>query len=85
MKKLNLNTLVSRSALRFQAKASAFSRSQRSRFLSKLTDEKGMGTVEIVLILVVLISLVLIFKSNITTLMGKIMKQINQSATSVWA
>lgn len=47
-------------------------------------NEEAVGVIEIVLILVVLISLVIIFKDNIKTLMNSIMSQINSSATSVW-
>ena len=45
-------------------------------------EEDGMGTVEIILIIVVLISLVLIFKEQLTglvqTIFGKITNQANQ-------
>ena len=44
-------------------------------------EEEGMGTVEIILIIVVLISLVIIFKQQLTnlveTIFGKIVKQAN--------
>lgn len=46
-----------------------------------LVEEEGMGTVEIILIIVVLISLVIIFKSQLTrlveTIFDKIIKQAN--------
>ena len=45
--------------------------------------EQGMGVIEIILIIVVLISLVLIFKSQITALVGTIFGKITQSALSV--
>ena len=58
------------------------------RFLPKLkekmSDESGMGTIEIVLILVVLIALVIIFKKSITNLLNSIMDQINLDAESVY-
>lgn len=44
--------------------------------------EQGMGVIEIILI-VVLISLVLIFKSQLTALVGTIFGKITQSALSV--
>ena len=39
-------------------------------------DEEGIGTVEIILILVVLIGLVLLFKKQLTQLMNDIFKTI---------
>ncbi len=47
-----------------------------------ITEEDGMGTVEIILIIVVLVGLVLIFKENITdiveSIFSKITKQTNK-------
>ncbi len=45
--------------------------------------EHGMGVIEIILIIVVLISLVLIFKSQLTILVKQIFGKISQSALSV--
>ncbi len=50
----------------------------------KLSDESGVGTIEMVLLLVVLIALVLLFKTHIKSLLEDIMLQIRSSATSVW-
>lgn len=50
----------------------------------KMSDDSGMGTIEIVLILVVLIALVIIFKKSITDLLKNIMNQINSDAESVY-
>ena len=47
-------------------------------------DESGMGVVEIILIIVVLIAMVLIFKDQITTLVNNIWKSINQSAKKIY-
>jgi len=49
-----------------------------------LNDESGVGTIEIVLILVVLIALVLIFKNSITKLLGNIFTDINADAESIY-
>ena len=49
-----------------------------------LTDESGLGTIEVVLILVVVIGLILIFKKQITTLLEAIFKQINTKAKEVY-
>ena len=47
-----------------------------------LKEEDGVGVVEIILILVVLISLVLIFKSQLTSLVTSILvKIVSQSGT----
>ena len=50
------------------------------RFIS---EEDGIGTVEMILILVVLIGLVLIFKSQLTDLVNSIFKTINNKAKQV--
>ena len=50
----------------------------------KLMDDQGIGTVEIILILVVLIALVLIFKDQIIALAESIFKQINRSVKGVY-
>ena len=41
-----------------------------------LKDEGGMGTVEIILIIVVLVGLVLIFKDQITTVVNNLFEKI---------
>lgn len=46
-------------------------------------DEEGIGTVEIILILVVLIGLVLLFKKQLTTLMNDIFKTITSETKKV--
>lgn len=46
-------------------------------------NEDGIGTVEMILILVVLIGLVLIFKEKLTTLVGDIFKTISSKSSSV--
>lgn len=45
--------------------------------------EDGIGVVEVILILVVIISLVLIFKENITELVNDIFKTISTNAKKV--
>ena len=46
-------------------------------------DESGIGTVEMILILVVLIGLVLIFKKQLTTLVNNIFKTITTESGKV--
>ena len=50
-----------------------------------LHDESGVGVIEVVLILVVLIALVLIFKDKISSLLRTIFDQIDSSASDVWS
>lgn len=47
-------------------------------------DEEGIGVIELVLILVVLIGLVIIFKSQISQLLNNIFKQIESLSQSVY-
>ncbi len=47
-------------------------------------EETAVGVVEIILILVVLISLVLIFKKQLTSLVKGIFAQINSSASDIY-
>lgn len=48
-----------------------------------IKEEDGIGVVEIILILVVLISLVLIFKNKITALVNSIFSKITKNANQV--
>ncbi len=52
-------------------------------FHDRLRDESGIGVVEIILILVVLIALVLIFKEQLTSLVEDIFDTITNEASSV--
>ncbi len=48
-----------------------------------LREEEGVGVVEIILILVVLISLVLIFKEQLTSIVNTIFSKITSQSNSV--
>ncbi len=48
-----------------------------------LKEEDAMGTVEVVLIVVVLVLLVTIFKKQIQPVVEKALKKINSDATSI--
>ena len=48
-----------------------------------IRDERGITTVEIILILVVLISLVVIFKSQLTNVVNKIFKKIVSQSNTI--
>lgn len=47
-------------------------------------EEDGIGVIEIVLIMVVLIGLVIIFKKQITTLLEEIFKEIEKQSKEVY-
>lgn len=49
-----------------------------------MEDEKGIGTVELILILVVLISLVIIFKDQLTALVNDIFSQITSKSSQIY-
>ena len=53
------------------------------RFKEFLSEEDGIGVVEVILILVVLIALVLIFKGKLTELVNQIFNQISTDSNSV--
>ena len=56
----------------------------RIRYLiSTLRDDEGIGVVEIILILVVLIGLVIIFKSQITSLVQTIFEKITSESAGI--
>ena len=48
-----------------------------------LCEEEGMGTVEIILIIVVLVGLVIIFKGRITTIVENLFDKITTQTNSV--
>lgn len=48
-----------------------------------MRDERGIGTVEMILILVVLIALVLIFKEQMTDLVNSIFEKISKQSGKV--
>ena len=49
-----------------------------------LLEEDGVGVIEVVLILVVLIGLVIIFKKQINDLLENIFKEINKQSKEVY-
>jgi Flp pilus assembly pilin Flp len=48
-----------------------------------MQEEEGMGTVEIILIIVVLIALVIIFKTQLTELVNNVFEKITESSNTV--
>lgn len=49
-----------------------------------LMEEDGVGVIEVVLILVVLIGLVIVFKKQINELLTSIFKEINKQSKEVY-
>lgn len=52
-------------------------------FSNFLREEDGMGVVEVILIIIVLISLVIIFKSQITSLVNTILSKMKTQANTI--
>ena len=50
---------------------------------NKVNDEDGIGVIEVILILLVLVGLVIIFKDEITSLARSIFSNINSQASGV--
>ena len=55
----------------------------KSRIRNVLSGEEGMGTVEVILIILVLIGLVIIFKNQLTSLVETIFSKITSQAGSI--
>ena len=53
-------------------------------FMQTLKEEKGIGVVEVILILVVLIGLVIIFKKQINQLLNNIFSEISKQSKEVY-
>jgi hypothetical protein len=59
-------------------------RELKKQFISFLKEEEGIGVIEIVLILVVLIGLVILFKRQIKQLLDNIFQEINIQSGEVY-
>lgn len=57
--------------------------SLKNRVNEILREEKGVGVVEVILILVVLIGLVIIFKSQLTSLVQSIFEKITSESSGI--
>ncbi len=55
----------------------------KQRIKAVLKEEKGIGVVEVILILVVLIGLVIIFKSQLTSLVQTIFQKITSESAGI--
>lgn len=58
--------------------------SKKLRIREFILGEEGLGTIEMVLILVVLIGLVIVFKTQINKLLTNIFTEINKQAKEVY-
>ncbi|MBD5551081.1 MAG: hypothetical protein HDQ96_07895 [Lachnospiraceae bacterium] len=52
-------------------------------FKDFIREEDGMGTVEVILIIVVLIGLVIIFKNQLTQIVNNIFSKISSQSNSI--
>ena len=57
---------------------------KKETIFRKLKDNDGIGTIEVVLILIVLIALVLLFKTQILSIAESIFGQISKSVNKVY-
>lgn len=55
----------------------------KKKFENFLREEDGMGTVEVILIIVVLIGLVLIFKTQLTQIVNNIFSKISSQSSRI--
>ncbi len=55
----------------------------KKRIADVLRNEQGIGVVEVILILVVLIGLVIIFKSQLTSLVNTIFEKITSESSGI--
>lgn len=55
----------------------------KKTFKNFLREEDGMGTVEVILIIVVLIGLVIIFKTQLTQIVNNIFEKISSQSSSI--
>ena len=68
---------------RMYAKMMCLAAGLQRRIGKILHDEEGMGTVEVILIILVLIGLVIIFKSQLTDLVESIFTKITKQAGTI--
>ena len=54
-----------------------------NEFKRFLTEEDGMGVVEVILIIVVLISLVALFKTQISAVVSNVLKKVTDNAKKI--
>jgi len=62
-----------------------FLRDQYLNLRIHLSKEDGIGVIEMILLLVVLVALVMLFKTNLNTLLTNIFSSINSKSKSVYS
>ena len=72
--------LLLQTQLTYEQRKGVYMLEQGKRFMQ---EERAVGVVEIILILVVLIGLVIIFKQQLTTLVNTIFKKISSQSSSI--
>ncbi|MCR5216612.1 MAG: hypothetical protein K6C69_06705 [Lachnospiraceae bacterium] len=55
----------------------------KNHFLNTFQDNAGMGVIEVILIIVVLIGLVVLFKGQVTTLVNDLLSNMSSAAKKV--
>lgn len=70
-------------AMKREAKRQAKKEGKLKDFRAFLQEEEGMGTVEIILIIVVLIGLVIIFKTQLRALVETVFEKITKDSNTV--
>lgn len=70
-------------AMKREAKRQAKQEGKLKGFRAFLQEEEGMGTVEIILIIVVLIGLVIIFKTQLRALVETVFEKITKDSNTV--
>lgn len=55
----------------------------KNHFLNTFRDNAGMGVIEVILIIVVLIGLVVLFKGQVTTLVNDLLSNMSSAAKKV--
>lgn len=61
-----------------------FIRNQFMKVRMHLSEDDGIGVVEMILILVVLVALVVVFKSQLNTLVTNIFNSINTKSATIY-
>lgn len=81
-----MNNIIQLGKLKIQKKINGFKKHSKAilRYAGEFwTEESGMGVVEIVLIIIVLVGLVVVFKKQITTLVNSILTKMTNQANQI--
>ena len=62
----------------------ALTEGMREKMKAFWSDESGMGTIEVILIIVVLIGLVMVFKKEISGLVQEVISHIKSDAQTIY-